>query len=186
MSVSSKMTAIADKIRALLGIGSAMGLDAMAINLTTEQTNISEAFSAVESKGGTVPVSQISGNLAAAINSIPEGVTVQRKSGSFTTNRYGEATVNCGFKPDYVVISNPRTDTHGYNMSATAHFAYDPNNYGIFALLVPERSDDVYANSFDVEPTNSGFWVLAENIDYSFRYSNATNVAFNYYAVKYE
>ena len=57
MSVNSKMTAIADKIRSLLGITGAMGLDAMATNLETEQTNVASAFSAVGDKGGTVPSS---------------------------------------------------------------------------------------------------------------------------------
>ena len=41
MSVKSKMTAIADKIRALLGISGTMGLDAMATNLTTAQNEVS-------------------------------------------------------------------------------------------------------------------------------------------------
>lgn len=72
MSVNSKMTAIADKIRALLGISGAMGLDAMATHLGTEQTNVASAFAAIGSKGGTVPTSKVSGNLADAIRSIPE------------------------------------------------------------------------------------------------------------------
>ena len=95
MSVNSKMTAIADKIRALLGLSGTMGLDAMTDNLTTEQTNIMNAFTAIGNKGGTVPSSKVSGNLASAINSIPSGVTVQRKSSNFMTDNSGAATVNC-------------------------------------------------------------------------------------------
>lgn len=72
MSVNSKMTAIADTIRALLGLSGTMGLDAMATNLGTEQTNIANAFTAVGNKGGAVPSSKVSGNLASAIASIPE------------------------------------------------------------------------------------------------------------------
>lgn len=71
MSVKEKMTAIADKIRALLGISGTMGLDAMAANLGTEQTNVSAAFTAIGNKGGTVPSSKVSGNLASAIRTIP-------------------------------------------------------------------------------------------------------------------
>lgn len=73
MSVNEKMTAIADKIRALLGISDTMGLDAMANNLVAEQTNVSAAFTAIGNKGGTVPPSKVSGNLASAIGTIPTG-----------------------------------------------------------------------------------------------------------------
>ena len=73
MSVNEKMTAIADKIRALLGISDTMGLDAMANNLAAEQTNVRAAFTAIGNKGGTVPPSKVSGNLASAIVTIPTG-----------------------------------------------------------------------------------------------------------------
>lgn len=36
--------------------------------------NVSAAFTAIGNKGGTVPASKVSGNLATAINSIPDGV----------------------------------------------------------------------------------------------------------------
>lgn len=185
MSVNSKMAAIADKIRALLGISGTMGLDAMAANLGTEQTNVENAFTAIGDKGGTVPTSKTSGNLASAINSIPSSAK-QEKSGSFTTDSTGKKTVNCGFKPDYVVITNPRAEDDGYIMTATAHFAYNPDNIDIFALLVAEGSEHVYANSFDVEQTTSGFHIKAENVGYDMAYSSASNETFNYYAVKYE
>ena len=73
MSINTAMTAIADKIRGLLGLSGAMGLDAMASNLAVEQTNIADAYAVVSSKGGTVPESKVSGNLAAAIGTISTG-----------------------------------------------------------------------------------------------------------------
>ena len=73
MSINTAMTAIADKIRGLLGLSGAMGLDAMASNLAVEQTNIADAYTVVSSKGGTVPESKVSGNLAAAIRTISTG-----------------------------------------------------------------------------------------------------------------
>ena len=93
MSVNSKMTAIADKIRTLLGISGTMGLDAMANNLGTVQTNISSAFTAIGNKGGTVPSSKVSGNLATAIQSIPTDPVLQSK----TVN---PSTSNQTVKPD--------------------------------------------------------------------------------------
>ena len=66
MSVSSKMTAIADKIRALLGISGVMGLDDMASNLTTTQDSvdaqadlISQIASVLENKAGTIVIEPI-------------------------------------------------------------------------------------------------------------------------------
>ena len=63
MSVSSKMTAIANKIRTLLGISGTMGLDAMATNLGTVQDEVdgqSELISQIATvlsgkAGGSVP-----------------------------------------------------------------------------------------------------------------------------------
>ena len=104
MSINTAMTSIADRIRGLLGLTGTMGLDAIASNLAVEQANISDAFAAVSSKGGTVPDSQASGNLAAAIGTIPTGAAVQRKSGTFTTNTGGDSTVECGFQPDLVYL----------------------------------------------------------------------------------
>lgn len=74
MSVNSKMTSIADKIRTIRGTSGSMGLDAMATGLDVVQTDMTAAFSAVGDKGGTVPSSKVSGNLATAINSIPAGM----------------------------------------------------------------------------------------------------------------
>lgn len=73
MSVDSKMTAIADKIRGLLGLTGEMGLDAMATNLTTEQANIDAALSAIANKGVTVPDGSTSDALAALIDGIEAG-----------------------------------------------------------------------------------------------------------------
>ena len=60
MSVNSAMTAIADKIRTLLGISGKMGLDSMASNLSTAQDEvaaqenlISQIAAALEGKGGS-------------------------------------------------------------------------------------------------------------------------------------
>lgn len=73
MSVNSAMTAIADEIRSILGISGSMGLDAMGTNLGTVRNDLSNAFAAVGNKGGTVPASKVSGNLASAIASIVTG-----------------------------------------------------------------------------------------------------------------
>ena len=89
MSVNSKMTAIADKIRTLLGLTGTMGLDEMAAHLGTEQSNVTAALAAIAGKGVTVPEGSNSDSLAALIAAIEAGggggtaVTVSMKDVNF-------------------------------------------------------------------------------------------------------
>jgi hypothetical protein len=71
MSVNSKMAAIADKIRALLGITGTMGLDAMATNLSTLQNQITNALTTLEDMGVDIPSGAKAGNLAELIATLP-------------------------------------------------------------------------------------------------------------------
>ena len=73
MSVNSKMTAIADQIRALLGLTGTMGLDEMATHLGTEQSNVTAALAAIAGKGVTVPDGSNSDSLASLIAAIEAG-----------------------------------------------------------------------------------------------------------------
>lgn len=183
MSVNSAMTAIADKIRTLLGTTGKMGLDAMATNLTTVQNNVTAAFSAIGDKGGTVPSSKDSGNLVSAINSIPAGVTVRKTSGSFSTGSSGKATVTCGFKPDLVFVEQGYTYTYNnasYPVSASFSFAESQteNVYTTFWNI-----DDVITDFF-VKRTSTGFSVEAVKYSGSWQGSGYQG-SFEYVAVKY-
>lgn len=180
MSVDSKMKAIANQIRSLLGISEEMGLDEMATNLVTEQINVVNAFAAVGNKGGTVPDSKVSGNLASAIESIPEGVTVQKKSSSFTTNR-GKATIDCGFQPDiFFFTQNALDDSH--TMTGCLAFAECSNS------RVNTTTWDRNDNIIDVYATRSAtgvsltMYTYAEYVEWR---DIAYNGTFKYVAVKY-
>ena len=185
MSVNSKMTAIADKIRALLGISGTMGLDAMTDKLTTEQTNVMNAFTAIGNKGGTVPSSKVSGNLASAINTIPSGTTVQRKSGSFTTNSNGAATVNCGFQPDLVVITGLSFDVSGTPFETQLAFVLSERTTNNTPLAV--TSHGVYAClEARVSRTSNGFSIShMTGYEESWTQTIMANQTFNYVAIKY-
>ena len=182
MSVNSKMTAIADKIRSFLGISGAMGLDAMATNLGTEQTNVTNAFTAVGNMGGTVPSSKVSGNLASAINSIPKGVTIQRKTGTLKTNTSGTASVNCGFKPDLVVINGGSTSGVYYFVGAAF---YEGNVSKISLTIMPSNTTSYVMTLLETTQTYNGFSVTAKNLNPSFVTSNDTNRSLPYIALKY-
>ena len=104
MSIKTKMTAIADRLRALAGSTDALTLDGMASALDGQQTQVQSAFSAVADMGGTVPAVQLSSTLPDAIRTIPSGVEVRTATGSVRTNNRGQATISCGFRPDLVVF----------------------------------------------------------------------------------
>lgn len=182
MTVNEKMTAIADKIRSLLGISGAMGLDAMATNLATEQTNIANAFTAIGNKGGTVPSAKVSGNLVAAIDSIKAtgGASVQRKNGSFTTDANGAAAVNCGFKPDLIVVYLMTYDDieegfsipfgeQSYPSKPYCALGYHAN--GVY-MVIANRG-------------NAGFSVSMTDLGWNFGTTKVDKKTFNYIAVKY-
>lgn len=181
MSFGDKMTAIADKIRILLGITGTMGLDAMATNLGMEQTNVTNAFTAIGNKGGTVPSSKVSGNLVSAIDSIPLGVTVQKKSGTFTTNYSGTATVNCGFKPDLVAINGGSDSYSSYFIAVP--FTEGNTTKGTLTII-PPNSNYVFTMVL-VTQTSTGFSVAAINTDSNWSSSNCTYRNLSYVAMKY-
>ena len=92
MSVNSKMTAIADKIRTLLGISGAMGLDAMSDNLGTAVNECDTQADLISQLKGA-----INENVTKTANSVSEQSTVigQLKSAigenvSKTTNEVSE------------------------------------------------------------------------------------------------
>ena len=106
MSVNSKMTAIADKIRTLLGLTGTMGLDEMAAHLGTEQSNVTAALAAIAGKGVTVPDGSNSNSLASLIAGIEAGGGAKIATGSFTPTadcNYYEITHNLGEKPTLAI-----------------------------------------------------------------------------------
>ena len=115
MSVDSKMTAIADKIRGLLGLTGEMGLDAMETNLTTEQANIDAALAAIADKGVTVPDGSTSDALAALIESIEAGGGGNIVAGSFTpTSNMTTFKVNHNFNTKDICFVVFMSDNKAY------------------------------------------------------------------------
>lgn len=185
MSINTAMTSIADRIRGLLGLTGTMGLDAIASNLAVEQVNISDAFAAVSSNGGTVPDSQVSGNLAAAIGTIPTGATVQRESGTFTTDTGGNSIVECGFQPDLVYLQFG-ADKDGFIFSAAVAFAEETrsgtNNVCSWGDALGDNIAFVDINMWQSE---QGFSVNIDFIAFDWGRIDADNAQISYTAVKY-
>ena len=183
MSVNSKMTTIADKIRTLLGLSGTMSLDAMATNLEIEKTNIANAFTAVSNKGGTVPSSQVSGGLATAINSIPTntGVAVRTASGTISPSN-GNATVTCKdssgatFKPDAIKFSYS-----GYNASSVVF-----NNSTSEGFCLFDGDNSSIPMIAGTATTSSNGFQVSSMVTVNWQWSHSTaSQRLTYYAVKY-
>lgn len=119
MSVNTSMTAIADKIRALLGTTGKMGLSAMATNLTTLKSNIDTALSTIADKGVEVPSGATAGNLAALIAQLPDAVTytnMLKKAVDTSKNPYNSGK---GWKADTYLSFNGLTESSSTNYDVT-------------------------------------------------------------------
>lgn len=95
MSVDSKMKAIADQIRTLIGSTGTMGLDAMATNLTAANSAVASAKTAIANKNVSVPSGADVTDLAALIESISAGSSLLM-SGTATVSTSGISTLNLG------------------------------------------------------------------------------------------
>lgn len=144
--------------------------------------NIADAYTAIRNRGGQVPAEAVSGNLASAIGTIPKGVTAQKKTGSFTTDSSGAATVNCGFQPDLVVITKNEKSEYGDRYVAAIPF-YDYVGESICISLTSSNSS-VFMYFFGSTRSATGFSVTVAKTNYSISTSIATYTNFSYIAYK--
>lgn len=148
MSVKSKMTAIANKIRTLLGITGAMGLDAMSDNLQTVQTEvntqndlIAQISTILETKmTGVVPSSTItitendtydvtkyaSAEVNVPVGVFPSGQLSVTENGTHDVTEYAKVDVN-------VPVGVFPRDT----LNITANGAYDVTDIAKANVQVP-------------------------------------------------
>lgn len=183
MSLNTILAAIAGKIRGIRGTSGTLSLEAMDSALGSVQTDIANAFSAVSAKGGTVPTSKTSGNLQSAIASIAVGVNVQRKSGSFTTNNSGDATVNCGFQPDMVYIKGETVTEDGVTNVYSMCMVFSEESRSGSKDTIMWASDGIVDFVWTRTPT--GFTVGCGKFSWEFVVSVLSRKSFNYVAIKY-
>lgn len=146
-------------------------------------SDLSGIANAIRKKGGTSASMSFPNGFSSAINAISTGVTVQRKSGTFTTNSSGAATVNCGFKPDAVFF----TGTNPMSNNSAFHAGVAFTEVGVNSMetiFVPPSTGYLFA-SFATTQSTSGFTVKAVRVSTSMQTSNDSNHTVNYIAVKY-
>ena len=107
---------------------------------------------------------------------------VQTTSGSFTTDRNGNATVNLGFRPDVVRFAINHT-WNGYSFETAADFTSANTNKIICADLYDD--DSIFVALYVLDRTDTGFTIAAEYRDYSLNEKTLKNKTITYSAVKY-
>lgn len=143
----------------------------------TTLTAIGDAIRAKEESSDPIPVSEIASRIAA----IETGVAVQRASGTFTTDSSGNATVNCGFQPDFVVLTKNESGSNEFYVAAIPFLDYGDKT---MSIPIVSSNDTYYMYLFSPTRSNTGFTVNVKKINKSWSGSNLTESSFTYIAYK--
>lgn len=136
----------------------------IASEITRINTNIENAYTSVSNKGGTLPATQNSNNLATAITSIPSGgATLQTKSVTITTNGNTSVTPDTGY--DGLDSVNITTSVSGEGTEKK-----DVNFYDYDGTLVDSytKTDFLALSNMPNNPSHTGLtaqgwnWTLSD------------------------
>ena len=127
-----------------------------------------------------------------AAETLPEVNTniIQQVSGTFTTEEYDEyngcATVNCGFKPDIVYITEGYSfqDSEDFTVLAAASFDFKSGNVDYIHSLLYDKNDEGTIGVYNMRNDN-GFEVWITLNDWTWESSAYLNKQFSYTAIKY-
>lgn len=140
--------------------------------------------SALTGKGVTADGTEGLETLVPKVSEIAGTAQVQRYAGTFTTDNNGEATVDCGFKPDVVFMLNdkaPVSNSRVDSMSMVFNEGFDSskNNFTMIATSVGPLAASWTAW------TSTGFTVSMLQYDFNWNKSNLSNQTISYVAIKY-
>lgn len=153
MSVNSKMTAIANAIRAKTGGTGKLTLDGM----------------------------------ASAVAGIQIGTVVKRKTGTFTLSDPNgappEVTINCGFKPDMLVVFlGEVTDEYAGRVESNMVFAFSERKTNMTEATFADNGKRMHLGT--AYPTDTGFFFKLYGYTYSWSRVYLAG-QFSYTAIKY-
>lgn len=184
MSVKSEMTAIADRLRAMLGTSEPLTLDGMSAALDAHKEQVADGFEAVLEMGGTAPSSPIMANMPEAIKSIPKGVTVQTKSGNTSTDSSGKLTISCGFKPDLVMLYFAAGPIEGGTYEAIIALPFKDKNTS-YQPASSVLQTDYMVTALPMSVTSTGVTITVKRMAYDFSTTAHANTYVSWKAVKY-
>ena len=148
------------------------------MSVNSEMTSLADSIRAKSGKTGKMGIA----SMKAAVDGISVGATVQRETGTFTTNTSGEATINCGFQPDLIVCYFSTYE--GLEQGLSIPFA--EQSYPELPYLTLSCDEN---GMYEVVASRSttGFTVTVKDLgwDYGLSEPLATNFSIGYIAVKY-
>ena len=131
-------------------------------------------------------------SILASVNNLPEagtgtsGVTVQRASGSFTTNTSSTATVTCGFQPDIIIINDFPYTPNSTDYEYQACFCFTERKYPSYTANCFAFSDTYgYGADFELTRTSTGCNVSVSGLDSTWDTITMQRKTFQYVALKY-
>lgn len=115
-------------------------------------------------------------------NTGPQGVQIQKATGTIRTNSSGNATATVNFQPDIVAFSGG-TDPNGTTIYPGAMFT--EANRSPQSLLIAAPNSNYFLTLLTVTRNSAGFSVSAQKMDYSHAVSADTSRSISYVAIKY-
>ena len=121
-------------------------------------------------------------NIFGITGTMSAGTTVQKNTGSLTTDSSGGATVNVGFKPDIVGFYSGNTN-YDWTICSGAMFT-EAGKDQLSIMQVTGDSNAAYSQ-WDIARTSTGFYLSAYKIfaDWSGEAEGGRSI--QYYAIKY-
>lgn len=142
------------------------------------EADLTAVADSIRTKGETTGALAFPAGFQEAVANISTGIEVQIKTGTFTT-RSGEATINCGFKPD-VLFATQNSVYEGYvNSACFAFTAAGTDNVCTGSWNSAGNVISCYGKR-----TNTGANITVEEYDDSWNVGSY-NSNFSYVAVKY-
>ena len=154
MSVNSKMTAIADKIRALLGMTGALGMDAMA-------TNLQSAISETESQESLI--SQIEAALEGKTGAAAPQVTIGSASTKPSSNATSISFTGLTGQPKMFAISPTGNITLGSTRYVTGVMYDGSNTHGTYGYRASSSATSYYSGSYFTWTYSNGTLTVRTN-----------------------
>lgn len=151
------------------------------VNADQLDADLTAVADSIRAKGETTGELAFPAGFQEAIANISTGIDVQRNSGTFTL-KSGSATVNCGFKPDVVMIHKKTKYENNYQTCAV-NFADDTRGTTLETGLW-EGSSGVEIHEVTVTQTATGFNVKMTEFSDEWENSNSSGT-FQYSAVKF-
>ena len=156
----------------------------MLVDGTQLDADLKSVADSIRAKAGLTSTEKLDfpAEFKSVVAGISTGISVQSKSGSFTTSSSGTGSVSCGFKPDAVFLFAKSSSFSGYMHTAAAFTEKGVTSQSVY-IWAP--SSNYAFSNYTITQNSSGFSVSGKKYDTTFNPTNDSNRALEYLAIKY-